>query len=198
MAAMVATLPEAAARPPTGPGFDILLVVHVVLVVTSAAVFAAGAVYGARGSVPGGSQTPAVRRFFAQATGRTGRVLYAIPASGAILVAAGGGAFSWLDPWLDAAASLWLVAAAVFELVAAPAERRTAALLGIADPAADAPAAGAPADDGRADHGPGGAAVAVAAFPAEAFRRSCRTVALAEGFVVVVLLAAAAVMTAKP
>ncbi len=179
MATMVVPLSEAAsARLPTGPGFDLLLVAHVAIVVAALAVFAIGAVCGTRGCAPGGGEAPSVRRYFAQATGRTGRVLYAVPASGAILVGASGGRFSWLDPWLLAAASLWLVATAVFELVAAPAERRTAALL---DTAVS-----------------GCAPAAVDSIPAKAFRDSCRTVAIAEGFVVAVLVAAAAVMTAKP
>jgi len=178
----VATLfpPGVGALAPSGPGYDVVLVAHVACAVIGLVTVVVSGVQGARLLGRARAGTPAgasLTRYFAPGVNWAGRTLYGVPVLGFVLIALSRGSISTGDPWVLAGLVLWAAATAGAEGVLWPAERRIQAHL-----AAEAPPGGEP----RGAGGP----VTVA--------HAARTVCLAAGAVVVVLVVATVVMVAQP
>ena len=163
----------ALARPvPEGPGYTVLLVLHVAAAVIGFGALATTGVQAARARRgPGGPSADAVRRYFRPGVNWPGRVLYAVPILGFALAADSNGAVMVGDGWVVAGLVLWLAAAGVAETVVWPAERRIQLIV-----------------TERWDD----------PVVRPELERSCRHVAAASAVVVAVFLAAVVVMVAKP
>ncbi|HXW33381.1 MAG TPA: DUF2269 family protein [Acidimicrobiales bacterium] len=72
---------------------------------------------------PNVSGAEAVRRYFRPGVNWAGRVLYAVPVLGFLLISMSHGAYSTSDGWVVAGLLLWLGAAVLGELVLWPGER---------------------------------------------------------------------------
>jgi hypothetical protein len=172
--------PGAGALVPSGPGYDLVLLVHVACAVIGLVTVVVSGVQAARllGRVrvaaPAGA---ALTRYFAPGVNWAGRALYGVPVLGFVLIAMSRGSISAGDPWVLGGLALWAAATAAAEGVLWPAERRIQAHL-----AAGTGTAAEPAGAG----GPNGVVLAA------------RTVCLAAGAVVVILVVAMVVMVAQP
>jgi len=126
-----AALASPATHPvPTGPGYSLLLLLHVAsAVVGFGAVAASGVLAAAAARGPGGRRDDGVRRYFHPGANVVARALYGVPLTGAGLVAASNGAFAASDPFVVAGLALWCVAAMVAEVALWPAERRVQGLV---------------------------------------------------------------------
>ena len=126
-----AALASLATHPvPTGPGYSLLLVLHVAsAVVGFGAVAASGVQAAAAARGPGSRRDDSVRRYFRPGANVVARALYVVPLSGAGLIAVSNGAFAASDPFVVAGLTLWCVAAVVAEAALWPAERRVQALV---------------------------------------------------------------------
>ncbi len=201
------------------PGFDLLLVAHVVAgIVGFGAIAAAG--YEARAGVL--AEDPArdlgLRRFFRPGTDWAGHAIFLVPVLGlSLLLGAERRSVGAVWPWLGL--GLWLVAAGVATGVCWPAERRAQqALSRLVDalPAPSTMSAGSDRSD-RSDRSPSEPLVrGVSAVPADhppvaagpsgpsgpallsEFRTACRRMEAAAGLISIVFLAAVAVMIVQP
>ncbi|HMK63464.1 MAG TPA: DUF2269 family protein [Acidimicrobiales bacterium] len=123
---LAAALLGVVARPvPEGPGYSVLLVLHV------GAAFVSFGTLGLTGlqafRARRGPDQPgalSLRRYFRPGVNWVGRLLYAVPVLGFALVADSDGAFAAADGWVVAGLLLWLAAAVVAEAVVWPGERR--------------------------------------------------------------------------
>ncbi len=115
---------------PEGPGYSVLLILHVAAALVGfGALLTTGlqAFRARRG--PNGPSADAVRRFFRPGVNWPGRALYAVPVLGFGLVADSNGAFTVADAWVLVGLALWVVAAGVAEAVVWPGERRIQAIV---------------------------------------------------------------------
>lgn len=173
-----------------GPLYDTVLLAHVLAALASMAVVT---IAGAQALVLRGSPdpSPAVRRYYRPAVNWGGRVLFLVPVLGATLVALSGGAWSYGDTWVVVGLVAWAAVALAGELVLWPTERRLQQLVAAWPPSAPS---GVPAP---ASVGPG--TPPASPHPELALRRRlCARVAVTAGGMVVVLVAVAVVMVAKP
>ena len=109
-------------------GFDVLLVVHIVLAVAAFTVLLVLRA-AARDVSRGGELAPASRRTFAGRREVAGRVVHLVPLSGAGLLVLSRGAYSLLTPFVLVGIACWAVAATGLETAAFPAQREVAASL---------------------------------------------------------------------
>jgi uncharacterized membrane protein len=180
---MPTILSSAHASPPvpTGPGFDIVLLLHVAAVVIGlAAVVASGVQAGRlRKLVPTDSEDGVaavpenLRRFFSPGMNWAGRSIYAVPILGFVLLGLSHHAFSFSDSWVQFGIGLWVIAALDAEIRMWPAEQRIQKQL-LGDP-----------DTG-------------ATTDWTAVRRECRVVSMSAMLVVVLFVAAIVLMFAQP
>jgi uncharacterized membrane protein len=157
---------------PTGPGYSVLLILHVGLAVVGFGALAATGFQAARlrrGLARPG--TEALRRYFRPGVNWPARALYGVPVLGFALVADSGGAFSVGDGWVLSGLVLWLVATVVAEAVVWPGERRIQLLV---TERWDDPAAG------------------------PVLERECRRVTAASGLLATVFVVAMVIMVGKP
>jgi uncharacterized membrane protein len=156
---------------PTGAGYDLILLGHVVCIVVALGSLLASALFALRAlDVTRGAAVPdAVRRYFAPGVNWVGRTLYGVPVFGFVLLALSHGSYGLDDGWVLAGLVAWLAVAFAAEGVVWPAERRIQGHLAASPP------------------GPG-----------PALRRDAVSLAVAAGACVVVLIAATVVMVAKP
>ena len=106
--------------------YDLVLLAHVLAaVVALVAVVAAGgfalALHGALRT--GRSPTEAVVRYYRPGVNWVGRVLFAVPILGIVLISMSGGQWTWSDPWVSMGTGVWAVVAVVAEAVLWPGER---------------------------------------------------------------------------
>jgi hypothetical protein len=122
----------------TTKGFDVVLVVHVLLAIASLVamlVLRSAAVAIERG----GELPPAAARTFSGRRELAARVVHLVPLSGIALLALSRGAFELSTGFVAAGLALWFVAATALEAVGLPAQHAVAmALKGAADPVPDA------------------------------------------------------------
>ncbi len=106
-----------------GAAYDLVLLAHVLSALVA---FGTVAVSGlsARTLLAGGASSAAIRRYYRPGVNWAGRVLYAVPVLGVVLVVMSRGAWSVADGWVGIGLVLWAVAASAAELVLWPAERR--------------------------------------------------------------------------
>lgn len=192
-------------RQPTGPLFDVILLVHVACALLGLASVVVGAVFAARlrkvvaregpAAPPaetgepggdGGALAP-LRRYYAPRTNWMGRLLYVVPVTGVALVATSQGYASFADAWLLAGIGLWMTAILLGERVVWSGERQLHELLQRGPDLAPA-RTGATASTWSCPVGGGDGATAVAS----------RNVLMGSVGMGVVLVAAFVVMTARP
>jgi len=115
---------------PTGAGYSILLVLHVAAAVVGFGALLLTGVQAARAARgPSAPGAEGVRRYFRPGINWAGRLLYAVPVLGFVLVADSDRAFTAGDGFVVAGLVLWLVAAGIAEAVVWPAERRIQVLV---------------------------------------------------------------------
>jgi hypothetical protein len=120
---------------PTGAAFDIVLLLHVAAVVLGLGAVVVSGVQAARVLAAGRvGPSPTLAAYFAPSVNWVGRVLYAVPVLGVVLLAISRGAYGWGDAWVQWGIGLWVAAAAGAEGLLWPSERRIGA--GLGDPAA--------------------------------------------------------------
>lgn len=180
----VPVAPPYLATVPTGPGFDVVLLLHVAAAVVALGSVTVSGIQAARllatartaAPAPGPGAAPAgpvvaggLSTYYAPGVNWVGRTLHAVPLLGLALVGLSRGAYGFDDAWIQWGIGLWLLAAAGAEAVLWPAERRIQAGLGTG---------GEPASP--------------------VLRRSCRTACSASAVLVALLVAAIVVMVAQP
>lgn len=103
--------------------YDLVLLAHVLtaLIGLGAIVVAAGCALAL--SRPGPASEP-LRRYYRPGINWAGRVLFLVPVFGVALIAMSHGEWSFSDPWVGIGLVLWVLVAAVAELVLWPGERR--------------------------------------------------------------------------
>jgi uncharacterized membrane protein len=110
---------------PEGPGYSVLLVLHVAAAVVGFGALVTTGLQAARARRgPAALGAAGVRRYFRPGTNWPGRAVYAVPVLGFALAADSNGAVKVGNGWVVAGLLLWLVAAAVAEAVVWPGERR--------------------------------------------------------------------------
>lgn len=125
------TVASLAARQPTGPAFDIVLLFHVTFALfgTAAMVVSAVAALWTVTADPSVALATALRRYYSPGVNWAGRTLYAVPILGVALLAMSGGAYSLSDMWVRLGIGLWLASVIGAESVLWPAERRIQSLI---------------------------------------------------------------------
>ncbi len=110
---------------PTGAGFDVVLLLHVVCVVVGVGSVVVSGVQARRLGRVGAGPVPAdLRGYFAPGPNWAGRVLYGVPVFGFVLLGMSDGFFELADGWILYGFVLWILAIAVAEGVLWPTERR--------------------------------------------------------------------------
>ncbi len=175
-----------AAEHARGPGYDIVLLAHVLAVVAAFGAVAVAGAYAVVVSRPGPIPESVVR-YYRPGVNWAGRVLFAVPVLGLVLMAMSNGDWTFSDTWIAIGLVLWVVAASLAEMALWPSERRLQeAVTGLLSVGGYAAAAGTPPE-------PAGASL----LPVE-FRSLCwRTTALS-AVVAAILVGACVVMVAKP
>ncbi len=175
----IAVRSSAPAAVPTGPGFDVVLLLHVAAAVVALGSVVVIGIQAGRLLAVGEDDVPAgVIGYFAPGVNWVGRTLHVVPLLGLALVALSRGAYGFGDGWVQWGIGLWAAAAVGAEIVLWPAERRVQA--GLAASVSDDRA---PAHDTTVR---------------TSLRRACGTAVVAAGLLTAVLVAAIVVMVAQP
>jgi hypothetical protein len=168
----------------TGPGYDVLVVVHVLsAVIGFGAVGATGTYAGRARSVAEPRNDANLRRYFRPGTNWAERVMLLTPALGAALLF-GGDRSAVSQPWPWIGLGCWVLAAGAASAWCWPAERRIQAWLSAG---ADSGRSAAGADGGRS-----------AASELSQFRDACRVVQRGAFAIAVLFLVAVVVMIGQP
>jgi hypothetical protein len=112
---------------PDGPGFDIVLLLHVGCVVVGLATTVTSAATAARlrRTITAGAPLSApVARYFKAGVNWAGRSVYGIPVFGFVLLALSGGAYGLRDGWVMSGLLIFVVVVLLGEGLLWPAERR--------------------------------------------------------------------------
>jgi len=174
-------------RPPTGPAFDIVLLLHVAAVVVGLGAVVTSGIQAARllsvsgdGRRAQAAELPAsLREYFAPGVNWVGRTLYAVPVLGFVLLGMSHGAYGVNDAWVQGGLVLWVAATVVAEWLHWPVERRIQSLLA-GEPTAPTPST-APTDDRRSE-----------------LRRACRSLCVTSAGLAGILVAAIVLMVSRP
>ncbi len=159
-------------RVPEGPGYSLLLVLHVAFAVVGFGILATTGVQALRARRgPGQAGADGLRRYFRPGVNWAGRTLYLVPVLGFGLLADSSGAFDAADAWVIAGLALWVTSAVLAELLVWPGERRLQRIVSErwADPGAR-----------------------------QALEQQCTRVAVTSAVLTGLFVAAVAVMVAKP
>jgi len=161
--------------------YDLVLLAHVLAAVAAlvAVAVAGGFAMALRGALRrGGPVSEVLVRYYRPGVNWAGRVLFAVPVLGAVLIAMSGGEWSWSDTWVSLGTAAWAAVAVVAEAVLWPHERRLQQAVASAD--------GGGVPDGRQSES--GAAVEARCLRAGLVATGCA----------VTLVAVAVLMAAKP
>jgi uncharacterized membrane protein len=158
---------------PSGPAFTVVLILHVAAVLAGSVAVVSGVVAAARvlRHRPDAPLPATVRSYFAPGFNWMGRALYLVPVVGAGLLAMSGGAYRVGDAWVLFGLGMWAAAMVTAEWGLWGAERRVQRGLEGWEPPAPLP----------------GAVVG-----------ACKTMCVSGAAVMALVLAAVAVMVAKP
>ncbi len=128
---MLLALISPAANQPTGAGFDLLLLAHVVFVVIGLLGVVISGVEAARVLAlgPDVPPSPTLLRYYAPGANWAGRMLYGVPVLGVLLLLDSHGAFGFHDLWVMLGAILWVGGIAIGEGLLWPSERRLQGLV---------------------------------------------------------------------
>ena len=111
----------------TSPGYDLVLLAHVVTAVVGLVALgvAAGSALALRGVLARGAPVPAaLARYYRPGVNWAGRVLFLVPVFGLALLAMSGGQWGFADTWVSVGMAGWALVAVVAEAVLWPEERR--------------------------------------------------------------------------
>jgi hypothetical protein len=171
--------------PPSGAGYDIVLLLHVAAVVVSLLAVVVCGVQAARVLAlgPGRPVPETLLGYYRPGVNWAGRTLHLVPVLGFALVAMSRGTYGLDDAWVLAGLLVWLGAAGLAEGVLWPAERRVQAHLAAARPVVASP---------------GDEAAPVRPGADEGCRRDCRIQSATASLVVVLLIVAIVLMVGKP
>jgi hypothetical protein len=161
--------------------YDLVLLAHVLAAAAAlvAVAVAGGFAMALRGALRRGGPVPEVLvRYYRPGVNWAGRVLFAVPVLGAVLIAMSGGEWSWSDTWVSLGTAAWAAVAVVAEAVLWPHERRLQQAVASAD-------GGGVPDGGQSESG---AAVEARCLRAGLVATGCA----------VTLVAVAVLMAAKP
>jgi hypothetical protein len=118
---------------PTGAAFDLVLLLHTAAAAVGLVSTLTAAATGTRLRRVLHATAPlpdAVRRYFSPGVNWVGRIVYAVPVLGVVLVAMSNGAYSFRDTWVVLGMALFAAVVLLCEVVAWPAERRLQIALG--------------------------------------------------------------------
>ncbi len=177
---------------PTGPLFDVVLLLHVASVVIGLITVVVSGSAAARCLADPRRPPAAVRRYFSGGPNWAGRVLYGVPVFGLVLLGLSKGAYGLSDTWVVAGLGAWTIGVVAAEGLLWPAERRIGGLLAAGE---QAPAGGVRRDGALA---PGPAPRPVDGTVQAELRSACRTVCGVAAALVVILVGVTVVMVAKP
>jgi hypothetical protein len=178
-----------AAVPSHSAGYDIVLLAHVLAVVGSLVTVAMAGGSALALSDPGPIR-PSLVRYYRPGVNWAGRVLFAVPVLGFLLITLSDGQWSVGDLWIVVGLWLWLAAAVLAEALLWPTERRLQDLVHRMTESPPAPPSTAPSD-------PLSAAPPQGRRPDE-LTALCRRTAVVASVVAVILVGASVVMVAKP
>ena len=111
----------------TSPGYDIVLLAHVLSAVVGlvALAVAAGSALALRSALRRGGPVPdALARYYRPGVNWPGRTLFLVPVFGIALLAMSGGEWSFGDTWVSVGMVAWAVVAVAAEAALWPEERR--------------------------------------------------------------------------
>jgi len=111
----------------TSPGYDLVLVAHVLAAVVGVVAIgvAAGSALALRGVLVRGAPVPdALARYYRPGVNWAGRVLFLVPVFGVVLLAMSGGRWDFADTWVSLGMGGWALVAVAAESVLWPGERR--------------------------------------------------------------------------
>jgi len=198
-------------RPPTGPAFDIVLLLHVAAVVVGLGAVVTSGIQAARllsvsgdGRRAQAAELPAsLREYFAPGVNWVGRTLYAVPVLGFVLLGMSHGAYGVNDAWVQGGLVLWVAATVVAEWLHWPVERRIQSLLAGEPTAPTAPTDDPPTDDPPTAPAPPTDDPPTAPAPPTADRRSelrraCRSLCVTSAGLAGILVAAIVLMVSRP
>jgi hypothetical protein len=117
---------------PTGPAFDVVLLLHVACVVVGLATTVTSAATAARLRKVLATETPfpdTLVRYFRPGANWAGRTIYGIPVFGFALLAMSQGSYDLHQAWVTAGLGIFVVVVLVAEGLLWPAERRLQASL---------------------------------------------------------------------
>ena len=167
--------------------YDLLLLGHVLCALVGMGATAASGVAAWRIRLPG-ALTADAARYFRAGPNLAGRTLYGVPVLGAVLVALSHGVWSFSDTWVVAGVGLWVAAVGIGEAILWPGEAALATLVAAAGGSgADGTGAAGDPGDGPGEGAPGGDR-----------RGPALRVTVASAAVIVLVVAAAVLMVAKP
>lgn len=179
-----------AAVPSHSAAYDIVLLAHVLAVVGSlvAVAMAGGSAVALSDSGP---IRPSLVRYYRPGVNWAGRLLFAVPVFGFVLITLSDGQWSVSDLWIVIGLWLWLAAAILAEALLWPTERRLQDLVHRMTVSQPSPPSTAPSDP-------------LSAAPPSEWRWPdelavlCRRTAVVAAMVAVILVGASVVMVAKP
>jgi len=119
--------PVVASANENSAAYDLVLLAHVLAAVAAlvAVAVAGGFALALRGALRRGGPVPeALVRYYRPGVNWAGRVLFAVPVLGAVLIAMSGGEWSLSDAWVSLGTAAWATVAVVAEAVLWPHERR--------------------------------------------------------------------------
>jgi hypothetical protein len=111
----------------TSPGYDVVLLAHVLVAVVglAALLVAAGSALALRSVVLRGAPVPeSLTRYYRPGVNWAGRTLFLVPVLGVALLAMSGGRWDLADSWVSIGMGGWAVVAVAAEAVLWPDERR--------------------------------------------------------------------------
>ena len=139
----------------TSPGYDIVLLAHVLSAVVGlvALAVAAGSALALRSALRRGGPVPdALARYYRPGVNWPGRTLFLVPVFGIALLAMSGGEWSFGDTWVSVGMVAWAVVAVAAEAALWPEERRLQEVVA----AVAAGSTGSAGPDVSVPDGPGG------------------------------------------
>lgn len=114
---------EAVVEHARNAGYDIVLLAHILAVIASFGVVVVAGAYALALSRPG-PMADSVARYYRPGINWAGRVLFAVPVLGLVLMAMSHGDWTFSDAWILIGIVLWVIAASLAEMALWPSERR--------------------------------------------------------------------------
>ena len=186
--------------PPTGPGYDVVLLLHVACVLTALVTVVVSGISAARLAAvpPDGRPGDALLRYYAPGVNWAGRAIYGVPVFGFALLAMSRGAFDLGDRWVLGGLLVWALVAVGAEGILWPTEQRIRSLLVLPGQGAPPPGTPVPAGEGVVGAAlPQGIVTLTDEVLAEV-RRLCRRAARSSAVLVAAIVVGSVLMVVQP